>query len=54
MTKHSNKQKNQYQLNWNELFQKADKMEIDTFFIYKMHSNFDVQNQWFRTSFLDK
>jgi hypothetical protein len=53
--KYSNKNKNNpFTLNWNDLFQKADKMEIDTFFIYKMHSNFDVQNQWFRTSFLEK
>ena len=51
--KNSNDGKNGTSLDWNCLFQKAQKIEIDSHFIYKMHSNFDVDNQWFRTSFLD-
>lgn len=46
------KDKNKMNLDWNALFQKAQKIEIDSHFIYKMHSNFDMDNQWFRTSFL--
>lgn len=54
ITKFSSKNKNEFHINWNELFAKTEKMEIDTFFIYKMHSNFDVQNQWYKTSCLEK
>jgi len=53
IVKHSNKLKNPLSIDWNLLFQKAQKIEIDSYFIYKMHSNFDVDNQWFRTSFLE-
>ena len=45
--------KNPMTVDWNNLFQKAQKIEIDSYFIYKMHSNFDADNQWFRTSFLE-
>jgi len=45
--------KNPMTVDWNSLFQKAQKIEIDSYFIYKMHSNFDADNQWFRTSFLE-
>ena len=48
--KHSASNKNPLSINWSELFQKADKMQIDTNFIYKMHSSFDVQNQWYKTT----
>lgn len=51
--KNSLKDKNSMTVDWNSLFQKTQKIEIDSYFIYKMHSNFDVDNQWFRTSFLE-
>jgi len=50
ITKQRTKGKNPLSIDWNNLFQKAQKIEIDSSFIYKMHSNFDASNQWFRTS----
>lgn len=50
ITKQRTKGKNPFSIDWNSLFQKAQKIEIDSTFIYKMHTNFDVENQWFRTS----
>ena len=38
-------------LDWNHLFDKADKLEIDNYFVYKMHSNYDNDTQRFKLSF---
>ena len=38
-------------LNWNELFNDASKLEIDNYFVYKMHSNYDNDTQRFKLSF---
>lgn len=39
-------------LDWEKLFQAALKIEVDSSFIYDMHSNFDVEKLSFNTNFL--
>lgn len=39
-------------MDWNKLFKQALKIEVDSNFIYSMHSNFDVEKQSFKTNFL--
>jgi hypothetical protein len=43
-----------FRIEWDSLFEKAQYIQIDESFIYKMHSNFDTKNLWFRTTFLEK
>jgi len=51
ITRLTAKQNKSFLFDWNELFKKALKLEIDSYFIYKMHSNYDQDTQLFKMSF---
>lgn len=50
ITKQRTKDKDHFNIDWNLLFKRAQKIDIDSSFIYRMHSNFDATNQRFRTT----